>query len=237
MNTPLGYTWQLPEDATCARQARSCVADALGALAVPQAQIEDAKVMVSELAGNLIQHAAGHRPHELWLHRAGRAGLVVSVFDTSPVFPAQTRPNSDDLRCDGRGLAIVGALSDGIWGVRVSRSRQPFSMPGKNLWFGISLQAERALTRPEPRTSETGHLLRACLQARGIAPVYLSERDGICVVSLPYELTVWLRDGDFRWLRPDACGYEARPLADFAATVEDLVHRYEVRRRAAMTLR
>src|SRR3954447_19389367 len=153
MNSPLGHTWQLPDDATCARQARSFVADALGALAVTQEQIEDAKVMVSELASNLIRHAAEHRPHELWLHRAGRAGLVVSVFDTSPVLPAQTRPTSDDLRCYGRGLGIVGALSNGVWGVRVSRSRQPFSIPGKNLWFGFSLQDGRALSRPELRTA------------------------------------------------------------------------------------
>jgi hypothetical protein len=54
------------------------------------------------------------------------------------------------------------------------------------------------------------------------------------LVSLPYGLTVWVRDGQFRWLRLDGCGYDERPLVDLAATVEDLVHRYERLRRAVM---
>jgi hypothetical protein len=55
------------------------------------------------------------------------------------------------------------------------------------------------------------------------------------VLSLPYGLTVWVRDGEYRWLRADGCGYESRALADLAATVEELVCRYEQLRRTAIS--
>src|SRR4051794_18580551 len=116
MSTPLGHTWPLAEDATCARQARAYVADVLNALAVPDDRIDDAKVMVSELAANLVQHAAGFQPYELWMYRVWRAGLVVSVFDASAVLPVQKPQESPELRCDGRGLAMVWSLSGGRCG-------------------------------------------------------------------------------------------------------------------------
>ena len=224
----------LTEDATCARQARAYVADALNALAVPHDRIDDAKVMVSELAANLVQHAAGFQPYELWMYRIWGAGMVISVFDASVVLPVQKPQEADGLRCNGRGLAMVRTLSGGRCGARVTRSRQPFSMPGKSMWFGLPLSGPEIPDGQAIEAADAAETLRSCLQGRAIFPIYMSERDGISVVSLPYGLTVWIRDGQFRWLRLDGFGYDERPLIDLAAMVEDLVHRYERLRRAAM---
>lgn len=128
-----GLAWQLPVDASCARQARTLLADTLGRLGLERDIVADARLMVSELATNAHLHAAGHGPHELWIH--GEAGeLLCAVFDgfAEAVLPAYSWTSGDH----GRGLGVVAELSGGRWGSMPARSHAG-RRPGKAVWFAV----------------------------------------------------------------------------------------------------
>jgi anti-sigma regulatory factor (Ser/Thr protein kinase) len=70
--------------------------------------IEDAKLLVSELASNSIAATPGE---ELWLLLAlQRSHVWICVWDSSPILPPKPahRPESET----GRGLRIVAAVAD-----------------------------------------------------------------------------------------------------------------------------
>ncbi|GLW65468.1 hypothetical protein Arub01_37120 [Actinomadura rubrobrunea] len=136
-----GWAWTLPRGPECARRARTLLADALAALAVPPDAIADARVMVSELATNAYQHAADHGPHELWLS-ADEGGarppaeVRCAVFDA---FGDATLPGYSWTSGDcGRGLSIVAELSRGRWGLLRTFSRLDTPVPGKAVWFAVA---------------------------------------------------------------------------------------------------
>ncbi|MGI8328765.1 ATP-binding protein [Actinomadura scrupuli] len=231
----LGWSWALPRDATCAGLARTLVADKLAAVRLPLERIRDAEVIASELSTNAYRHAGQYGPHELWLYPHLVGGeLVCGVFDGSPVarLPATEASEHDLCATSGRGLAIVHELSGGRWGVQVTRSRLGTAVPGKLVWFGLESPHMPAQWSRRPLDSaQAGRTLRARLQSRGVAPVYLSHRWDMSVVSLPYGLTVWCRDGRFRW-RHGQTAPAVHPVDDLAALVERLVGRFEELRRS-----
>jgi anti-sigma regulatory factor (Ser/Thr protein kinase) len=99
-----------------ARVARHRLAAALAGLVDPE-HLTDAMAVAAELVGNAVRHAAplpGGVVRVAWrLLRGGR--VLIRVSDGgSPTTPKIRPPSPDSV--DGRGLAIVSALSS-RWGV------------------------------------------------------------------------------------------------------------------------
>jgi hypothetical protein len=136
-----GRAWVLPRDATSARRARAALTDALTELGVDGDTVDDAALMISELATNAFRHAAGGVPPELWVCAAGPGQIACAVFDGMP-----RRIGLGECLDDfGRGLGIVAELSGGRWGSREARSRlDPRAVPGKIVWFACSVPDEAA---------------------------------------------------------------------------------------------
>ncbi|SEG55855.1 Anti-sigma regulatory factor (Ser/Thr protein kinase) [Thermomonospora echinospora] len=136
---PPGWAWTLPGGPACAREARTVLGQALGALGAPADLIADAQLMVSELATNAYQHAPDQGPYELWLYPHGPQGpgreLRCAIFDGLPDtrLPGYSWTSGD---C-GRGLSIVRELSGERWGMCRDRSRFGDHPPGKAVWFAL----------------------------------------------------------------------------------------------------
>ena len=124
--------WRLPADASCAMRARCLVDELFTAAGAPRERVRDAALMVSELATNAFQHAAGKGPHELWFDLEPDEALV-AVFDALPVngLPGDVTFSGDH----GRGLLIVADLSGGRWGLEPACSRLNPATTGKAVWF------------------------------------------------------------------------------------------------------
>ncbi|WP_200428783.1 ATP-binding protein [Streptomyces sp. NE5-10] len=99
--------------------------------------VDPVQLGVTELLSNVHRHAQPDKECtvelELLLDR-----LTVSVRDNDPRMPVATESDAldlwdepDALATSGRGLAIVGALSDS-WGVR------PRGVSGKTVWFTLT---------------------------------------------------------------------------------------------------
>ncbi|HEX2313710.1 MAG TPA: ATP-binding protein [Thermomonospora sp.] len=152
---PPGWAWTLPEGPGCVREARVTLAQALTVLGASADLIADARLMVSELATNAFQHAAGHGPFELWLYsgdpagRGGRRELRCAIFDRLPDtrLPGYSWTSGD---C-GRGLSIVRELSGGRWGTTRERSRCGGDAPGKAVWFALPPETSETSEAPETR--------------------------------------------------------------------------------------
>jgi len=95
-------------------------------------------LMLSELATNAVQHAA--TSYEVSVRFAGDPWRVrIEVSDAGGGCPARYEPVVDAPH--GRGLHIVGALSD-TWGIEMRRDGS-----GKTVWFSCALPAARG--RPQ----------------------------------------------------------------------------------------
>lgn len=126
----------LPGDPSTALRARALVEEALSELGVERGIVRDAKLMISELATNALQHASRYGPHELWIAVAGDEA-VCAVFDRRPMDDfSQDVTFSGDC---GRGLAIVAELSEGRWGIGRVESRLRQGVVGKAVWFACPL--------------------------------------------------------------------------------------------------
>lgn len=136
-----GRAWALPRDATSARRARTALTDALTELGAGGDTVDDAALMISELATNAFRHAACRVPPELWVCAAGPGQIACAVFDGMP-----RRIGLGECLDDfGRGLGIVAELSGGRWGSREARSQTgPQAVPGKIVWFACSVPAAAA---------------------------------------------------------------------------------------------
>jgi anti-sigma regulatory factor (Ser/Thr protein kinase) len=107
------------------RGVRQALSVELHRLGLPEVLVDDASVMVSELAANALEHARRTAVVSLsWTDDEVR----VSVFDASndPPIP---RP-SDPSRAGGRGLMIVDAFAD-------RHGVDPSPDGGKSVWFAI----------------------------------------------------------------------------------------------------
>ena len=105
---PVGE-WSLPPDSTAPRVARDLVQAALVSWRAP----EDVVLVASELVTNAVQH--GSPPIALSLGAAGSIARVSvrNAHGENSTRPRVVAPEPDEP--DGRGLAIVAALST-AWG-------------------------------------------------------------------------------------------------------------------------
>jgi anti-sigma regulatory factor (Ser/Thr protein kinase) len=110
-HTAVEASWDFPADVTAASQARHRLTDTLRRLGHSDARIEDARVVVTELAANAVLHAGS--AFTVSIHGDG-ARLRIAVRDRSRAMPAPQAPSAQ--RLSGRGLLLVSALAR-RWGV------------------------------------------------------------------------------------------------------------------------
>jgi anti-sigma regulatory factor (Ser/Thr protein kinase) len=112
---------RFPAERDAPRSDRHFVAAALGRWGYAGSLVDDAQLLVTELATNAAVHA---RSTFSVVARTGEPGIRVSVHDASPVEP--TLRDDDPTAQSGRGLQLVAALS-ASWGVDVTAD-------GKTVW-------------------------------------------------------------------------------------------------------
>ncbi|MFG2013761.1 ATP-binding protein [Actinomadura geliboluensis] len=232
--------WPLPADETCAGVARAHLRVALTAAKVPGELVEDVTLAASELVTNGLRHgiggalgraeaAPGRRVLELWAyHRVTpESQLVFKVFDPKPEW---TRPGRTDGAWaeNGRGMAVVDALSS-AWGWHRTRSRLgPLPVPGKATWFCVP--AARTCAPPVPPLPwEAAVVLRRLLIARGLHGTRCHHGSDRSVVAVR-GLAVWSEPpGVFRWrVRPGTRNaYACRPFADLHDVADEVVCHHE----------
>ncbi|MFH8694481.1 PAS domain S-box protein [Streptomyces chartreusis] len=118
-------TVELPAKASSVPAGRSFVVDNLTAWDCVS-PADDARLLVSEILTNAVQHAEG--PLVLRLRRTATE-LAVEISDLSPHLPQPRLAAQDDE--SGRGLILVDAVADS-WGVRPDER-------GKTTWFTLRL--------------------------------------------------------------------------------------------------
>jgi anti-sigma regulatory factor (Ser/Thr protein kinase) len=119
-------TWTLPREPSATIEARRLVAGMCDGL--PAEHVDAARLLVSELTMNAIQHGTG----EVTLVVAREGGsLRVEVHDQSSAMPVLTDGSVWSER--GRGLQLVAAFSSS-WGALPLDDGQP----GKRVWFTLS---------------------------------------------------------------------------------------------------
>ncbi|WP_333769311.1 ATP-binding protein [Streptomyces sp. IBSBF 2435] len=137
------------------RNARRHTQDVLERWAVPTEVLDDALLIVSELATNAVRHTVppsppavqgGGQPNRqryslaLW---TTDSRLYIAVLDQNPAPPMlREAPAYAET---GRGLWLVSTLTAGRWGYE----RTPEG-PGKQVWAALELPAPVATTCPQP---------------------------------------------------------------------------------------
>ena len=116
----------VPADPGAVRQGRSFTTVTLREWSLPEALIQDATLVVSELLTNAIVH--GRAPVRLRLRKTPDE-LTIEVGDRSSALPRKLRAGPHDLH--GRGLAIVAELA-GRWAARPDGD-------GKTVWCTIPI--------------------------------------------------------------------------------------------------
>jgi anti-sigma regulatory factor (Ser/Thr protein kinase) len=115
-------TLRVPFAASSVAVARRQLKNWMGEQGSSREEIEDARVVISELVGNSVRHAQPLHDGQIlvtWLLKS--RGLEVSVTDGgSPTRPHKVNAGSSALA--GRGMAIVEALALSWW-TENSRSR------------------------------------------------------------------------------------------------------------------
>lgn len=100
----------------------------LTAWQVPPGEIDDALLVVSELVANVVRHAGTVSTLELELGDEGTR-LRVALADGSCTAPRLRHVHASAE--DGRGMAILAALSD-RWGIELRKG-------GKRVWWETEL--------------------------------------------------------------------------------------------------
>lgn len=121
--------WELPAQLRQAARARSLVRGQLARWGLGGQATDTAALLVSEVFGNAVRHAGGHR---VGLRLVRTDVLLCEVTDDSPHLPALREAAAADEY--GRGLRVVSRLAR-EWGT--SRGTN-----GKTVWF------EQSLPRP-----------------------------------------------------------------------------------------
>jgi anti-sigma regulatory factor (Ser/Thr protein kinase) len=111
LTAPIEHTREFPAEPRAPAAARRFVADVLGSWGHADAGIQDAQLVVSELATNAVIHAGS--PFAVRISGEG-GGVRVSVTDRSSASPQLREP--DESEPSGRGLRVVSSLAS-RWGV------------------------------------------------------------------------------------------------------------------------
>lgn len=220
-------TSPLPSDRTCASVARSALSMAMTQLALPEELISDGTVAVSELATNALLHAGG-TDAELWIWlRADPAPtLVVTVFDAgSGPLP---RPLPDDVLSEnGRGLAIVAALT-ATAGAHRSRSRlRAVHVGGKATWFTLPLPDGYPLATPIQSPLRAARLLLFELYTRGLLAHHAGDTGGSSLVVVD-DLRIEISRTHLTWRDTNGTTV-AHQLPDLQDSLEAVVSHFESR--------
>lgn len=127
---------RLPGSPESVQSARRFLDRVLRSWSTPQAVVDVATLLVSELTGNAVRH--GHGAVTVCARQRPRGLLRVSVRDESRAMPATTSPGTDSEH--GRGMLLVETLSR-RWGA------QTVPGDGKDVWFELDVAPDDA--RPE----------------------------------------------------------------------------------------
>jgi anti-sigma regulatory factor (Ser/Thr protein kinase) len=139
-SSPVGQSmaWRLRDDARAVGDARDLVRRALLLIGLNQDRVDDAVLMVSELATNAILY--GDAPYELVL-RIDSAEVICMVVDAGALHPTLRR--TDTQAENGRGLRIVAELSAGLYGCIPQGFATCPELAGKATWFALTRTAGR----------------------------------------------------------------------------------------------
>jgi hypothetical protein len=118
-------------DATSAREVRGLVRELLSGR--DGILVDDAVLVVDELASNAHVHARGPRSCRLILIDQDRC-VRIEVDDASPAQPRLRNPD----RTGGRGLVLVDRLASS-WGVRNHGDGDPNRAVRKTVWAEVAL--------------------------------------------------------------------------------------------------
>ncbi|WP_149260431.1 ATP-binding protein [Actinomadura sp. K4S16] len=219
----------LPADDSIAHVARSHVTALLPALGLSVQDVDDIKLMVSELATNALQHGMPHDAPagaELWVYQRdnghGRDELVVKAFDTLRGWrPCDGGPGRPD---HGRGLKVVDILTKGRWGHHRTRSRLGTpAVRGKATWFALplprTLRRRRAWRVGGPYAAKD---LRTLLVQRGLDHLEQEDGEGMTVLTDGRGLTVRCEPAAFRWRAPSGAA-GTLPIIDITEACERIV--------------
>lgn len=119
----------LPGGPDAARHARRFLRAELSGR-VPEAVLEDAVLLATELVANGVRHGGAGAEDFVHLRVEGGPGLRIEVRDPGPSDPALVAPRSPDMaRGGGLGLHIVNQVSS-RWGVGPAGTRT-------SVWFEL----------------------------------------------------------------------------------------------------
>ncbi|MGW9497454.1 ATP-binding protein [Streptomyces prasinus] len=132
--------------------ARRHTVDILQRWHFPDEGIEVARLLVSELATNAVQHTRPTKTSEPAAHSPGlgtivlmlwptNGGVILAVSDPDPRPP--TPRTSDPSATGGRGLVLIQTMAD-RWGYTPTQPR-----PGKIVWAEVPARPSSALGEPD----------------------------------------------------------------------------------------
>ncbi|MCH0540460.1 ATP-binding protein [Streptomyces sp. MUM 203J] len=162
------------------RLLRRAVRSALGRWGVLCA-VDEAELVVTELATNVIKHVGEGVPATLVLEVNGDR-LRVELHDLSPLMPDPGGPGTCNAEC-GRGLHLLASVSTG-WGTLAAE-------PGKAVWCELSLVADAMRSRAR-RAATVVEGYRGLLGFRGSIVPTGSRVDQEAAATLIADLLVWL---------------------------------------------
>jgi anti-sigma regulatory factor (Ser/Thr protein kinase) len=118
---PAETTWEFSADRAALARARELLVDALRSLGHDGELLDNARLVVTELAANAVVHARS--PFSVSIRDEGSTVRIL-VSDQSPIAPALREPSS--TLTSGRGMRLIAALAT-RWGV-------DFTPDGKVVW-------------------------------------------------------------------------------------------------------
>jgi anti-sigma regulatory factor (Ser/Thr protein kinase) len=128
------WTGRFSGGSLAARAARRAVREALGG-ELPERQLEDVQLLVSELATNSVRHAGCDEHTEIsMMARVDDKRIRLRVCDGGDGFEEARAPEPHAARAGGYGLVLVDRLAD-RWGVQHNG--------GFCVWFEVE-RAQRA---------------------------------------------------------------------------------------------
>ncbi|MFF9429032.1 ATP-binding protein [Streptomyces sp. NPDC014746] len=179
------------------RLLRRAVRSALGSWGMLNAA-DEAELVVTELATNVIKHVGEGAPATLVLEPRG-SRLRVEMHDKSTVEPKAEGGTSCDEEC-GRGLHLLASMAVD-WGTMLTGT-------GKAVWCELALVADAVCARAQRAHKVIGRY-RELLDVEPLSRVVGSPVDRESAVTLIADVLVWL---GLRGSDPDEAILQAQQL-------------------------